>query len=75
MHNRINFFYFPRFKEKLCGHQSQSAKEIFTATREATQDLPTNIFQQRFQQLYQSYVTRTVANSDYFGGGCEYLVI
>jgi hypothetical protein len=41
-----DFFFFPRFKEKLCGHQFQPAKEIVTATGELVQDRPANIFQQ-----------------------------
>jgi histone-lysine N-methyltransferase SETMAR len=49
-----NFFFFPRLKEKQRGHQFQSAEEIVTTTREAVWDLPANIFQQCFQQLYQT---------------------
>jgi histone-lysine N-methyltransferase SETMAR len=68
-----NFFFFPCLKEKLRGHQFQSAKEIITATREAVQDLPTNVFQQCFQQLYQCWKTCIAANGDYFKGGCGYV--
>jgi histone-lysine N-methyltransferase SETMAR len=68
-----DFFFFPCLKEKLSGHQFQSAKEIVTATREAIWDLPANIFQQCFQELYQCWQTCIVANSDYFEGGCGYV--
>jgi histone-lysine N-methyltransferase SETMAR len=40
-----DFFLFPRLKEKIHGHRFQLAKEIITATREAAEDLPANIFQ------------------------------
>jgi hypothetical protein len=65
-----DFFYFPSLKEKLCGHRYQQAEEIVTTTREAIRDLPANIFQQCFQQLYQHWQTCIPANSDYFEGGC-----
>jgi hypothetical protein len=65
-----DLFFFPRLKVKLCGHQFQSAKEIVTATREAMPDLPANIFQQCFQQLYQCWQTCIVANGNYFEGRC-----
>jgi hypothetical protein len=68
-----NFFFFLGLKEKLWGNCFQSATEIFTATREAVQDLPANIFQQCFQELYQSWQTCIVANGDYFEGGCGYV--
>jgi hypothetical protein len=48
-----DIFFFPCLKEKLCGCRFQSAEEIVTATRETVWDLPANIFQQCFQQLYQ----------------------
>jgi hypothetical protein len=52
-----DFFSFPRLKEKLCGHQFQSVEEIVTATKKARCNLPANIFQQCFQQLYQCWQT------------------
>jgi hypothetical protein len=64
--------FFPPFKAKLHGRQFQLAAEI-TAAREATQDLPANIFQQCFQQLYQRWQTCIVAKGDYFEGGCGYV--
>jgi hypothetical protein len=67
-----DFFFFPRLNEKLCGRQFQSA-EIVTATREAVWDLPANIFEQCFQQLYQHWQTCMAANGDYFEGGCGYV--
>jgi hypothetical protein len=70
-----DFFFFPRLKEKPRGHRSQSAEEIITATRKAIQDLPANIFQQCFQQLYQRWQTCIVANNDYFEGGCGYVYV
>jgi hypothetical protein len=56
-------------KEKLCGHQFQSAEEIVTATREAVWNLPANIC----QQLYQRWQICIAANGDYFEGECEYV--
>jgi hypothetical protein len=47
------YFSFPRSKEKLRGRRFLSTEEIVAATREAVWDLPANIFQQCFQQLYQ----------------------
>jgi hypothetical protein len=40
-------------KEKLRGRRFQTVEEIATATREGVRDLPANILQQCFQQLYQ----------------------
>jgi hypothetical protein len=70
-----NFFFFPRLKEKLCGRRFQLAKEIVTTTREAVWDLPANIFQHCFQQLYQRWQTCMVANGYYFEGGCGYVQV
>jgi hypothetical protein len=50
----------------------QSAEKIVTATREAIQDLPANIFKPCFQQLYQGWQACIEANCDYFEGGCGY---
>jgi histone-lysine N-methyltransferase SETMAR len=47
----FDFFFFPRLKEKLRECLFQST-EIITATRETIQDLPVDIFQHCFQQLY-----------------------
>jgi transposase len=68
-----NFYSFPHLKEKLRGRQFQFAEEMVTATREAVWDLPANIFQQCFQQLYQHWQTCIVANGNYFEGGCGYV--
>jgi hypothetical protein len=57
-----DFYFFPYMKEKLCGCQFRSSKEIVTATREAVQDLSANILQQRFQQLYQCWQTCIAAS-------------
>jgi hypothetical protein len=59
-----DFSCFPRLKEKLRGHQFQSAEEIVTATREAIQDIPANIFQQCFQRPYQRWQTCIAANGN-----------
>jgi histone-lysine N-methyltransferase SETMAR len=67
-----DFFFFPRLKEKLCGHRFQSAEAIDTAIRDVVQVLPENIFQQCFQQLYLCWQTCIAANGDYFDGGCGY---
>jgi hypothetical protein len=68
-----DFFFFPRLKEKPRGSRFLSAEEIVAATREAVWDLPANIFQQCFQQLYQRWQTCIAANGDYFEGECEYV--
>jgi histone-lysine N-methyltransferase SETMAR len=68
-------FSFPRLKEKLRGHQFQSAEEIVTATKEAIWDLPANIFQQCFEQLYQHWQTCIAASGDCFEGGCGYVSV
>jgi hypothetical protein len=68
-----DFFFFPRLKEKLRGRRFLSAEEIVAATREAAWDLPANIFQQCFQQLYQRCQTCIAANGDCFEGECEYV--
>jgi hypothetical protein len=68
-----DFFFFPHLKQKLHRRRFQSAEEIVTATREAIWDLPANIFQQCFQQLYKHWQTCVVANGDYFEGGCGYV--
>jgi hypothetical protein len=62
-HDAISFS-FSALKTKLCGRQFQSAEEIVTATKEAVWDLPANIFQQCFQQLYQCWQICTVTNGD-----------
>jgi hypothetical protein len=49
---QCDFSFFPCLKEKLHGCRLQLAEEIVTASREAVQHLPANIFQQCFQQLY-----------------------
>jgi hypothetical protein len=67
-----DYFFFPRLKEKLRGRRFLSAEEIVAATREAVWDLPTNTFQQCFQQLYQRWQTCIAANGDCFEGECEY---
>jgi hypothetical protein len=67
------FFFFPCLKEELHECQFQSAEEIIIATREAVRDLPANIFQQCFQQLYQHWQTCIAANGDYFDGECGYV--
>jgi hypothetical protein len=61
-----DFFFFSHLKGKLCGSLFQLAEEIATATSEAIQDLPANIFQQCFQQQYQRWQTCIATNSDYF---------
>jgi hypothetical protein len=61
----IRVLIFPRLRENLCGRQLQSAEEFITPTREAVQDLPANIFQLCFQQLYQCWQTCIVANGNY----------
>jgi histone-lysine N-methyltransferase SETMAR len=75
-----DFLFFSPLERKLRGRQFQSAEEVVTATREAIWDLPADIFQQCFQQLYQRWQTCILANSDYFEDvdmcKCfEYLVI
>jgi hypothetical protein len=67
-----NFFFFPRLKEKLRGRRFLLAEEV-AATREAIWDLPANIFQQCFQQVYQRWQTCIAANGDCFEGECEYV--
>ncbi|KAJ4451915.1 hypothetical protein ANN_03393 [Periplaneta americana] len=52
-----DFFLFPRMKATLRGRRFHSSEEVMTATREAIRDLPANIFQQCFQQLYQRWQT------------------
>jgi hypothetical protein len=47
--------------------------EIVTATRETVWDIPANIFQQCFQQLYQCWRTCIAVKGDYFEGGCGYV--
>jgi hypothetical protein len=76
-----DFFFFPRLKEKLCGRQFLSAKEV-AATREAVWDLPADIFQQCFQQLYQRWQDLHSGQRRLFWGWmwicvsvCEYLLI
>jgi hypothetical protein len=68
-----DFFFFLRLKEKVRGRQFLSAEEIVAATEEAVWDLPANIFQQWFQQLYQCWQTCIAANGDCFEGECEYV--
>jgi hypothetical protein len=68
-----DFIFFPQLKEKPRGHRFQSAEETVTATREAILDLPANIFQQWFQQLYQCWQTCIAANGDHSEGGCGYV--
>jgi histone-lysine N-methyltransferase SETMAR len=68
-----NIFFFPCLKVKLRGRRFQSADKIITATREAVRDLPADIFQQCFQQLYQCWQNCIAANDDYFEGGCGYV--
>jgi hypothetical protein len=70
---QCDFFFFPHLKGKLRWRRFQSAKEIVTATREAVQDLPANIFQQYFQQLYKRWQICPAASSDYFEEGCGYV--
>jgi transposase len=68
-----DFFFFSRLKGKVRGRRFQSTEEIITATREAVRDLPANMFQQCFQQLYQSWQTCIAAKGGYFEGGCGYV--
>jgi hypothetical protein len=68
-----SFFFFLRLKEKLCGHQFQSAKKIVPARKEIIQELPAHIFQQCFQQLYQCWQTCIATNGDCFERGCGYV--
>jgi hypothetical protein len=70
-----DFYIFPCLNEKLRGRRFLSAEEIVDATREAVWDLPANIFQQCFQQLYQRWQTCTEANGDCFEGECEYAYV
>jgi hypothetical protein len=60
-------------KEKLRGRRFLSAEKIVAAIREAVWDLPADIFQQCFQQLYQRWQTFIAANGGYFEGKCEYV--
>jgi hypothetical protein len=68
-----NVFSFSHFKVKLYGHQFQLTAETASLTREAVQDLPANIFQQCFQQLYHRWQTGMAENNDYFEEGCGYV--
>jgi hypothetical protein len=61
--------------ENLCGHRFQSFKEIVNATMEAIWDLPPNVFQLHFQQLYQCWQACIAANGNYFEGGCGYVYL
>jgi hypothetical protein len=70
-----DLFFFPCLKEKLHGHRFLSTKEIVSATREAICDLPANIIQQCFQQLYQRWQICVAANGDCFEGECEYVYV
>jgi histone-lysine N-methyltransferase SETMAR len=60
-----DFSFFPRLEGKLRSRRFLSAEEIVTAAREAVQDLPANIFQQCFQQLWQCWQTCIAANGDF----------
>jgi hypothetical protein len=51
------FFFFSHIKEKLCGCQFQSAKEVITVTIEAVLDFSAVILEQCLQQLYQHWET------------------
>jgi transposase len=68
-----DFFFLPHLKEELRGRPFQLAEDIVNATRKAVRDLPINIFQHCFQQLYQRWQTCIAANGDYFEGGCGYV--
>jgi hypothetical protein len=75
-----DFFFFPRLKVKLLGHQFQSAEKIVTASREAMWYILANIFQHCFQQLYQCWQACIAANSSCFEENvnvcnCMYLIV
>ena len=65
-----DFCLFPCKKVLLCVHRFLSVEEVMTATREAVRDLPVNMFQRCFQQLYQHWQMCIVTTGDYFEGGC-----
>ena len=58
-----NFFLFPHLKAKLWGHRFHSAAKVI-------RDLPANIFERCFQQLYQRWQMCIAANGDCFEGRC-----
>jgi hypothetical protein len=70
-------FSFPAWKKSYVGLDFSRPRrlEIVTATRETVQDLLANNFQQCFHQLYQSWQTCIAVNSDYFEGGCGYVLV
>jgi hypothetical protein len=69
----MRFPFLSPLKRKLRWRRFLSAGEIVAATREAAWDLPANIFQQCFQQLYQRWQACISANGNRFEAECEYV--
>ena len=61
-----DFYLVPRMKTLIRGSRFHSAEEVMTATRQAVRDLPANMFQRCFQQLYQRWHMCIAASDDYF---------